>query len=332
MASILLAVLVPLAGMAVAASKVTLAPESMRGELARDILDRWQPHVEQTYGAQAFGWQDRMQATLRTADLGNLELAASAGSFEQMSAALLGGASAFDKAGPRPASLGQPGADLVYTPLNPCRIVDSRIVGGPIAADGTRGFIAYSATDFTAQGGDASNCGLPENVSALTVKITAVAPASNGYFTAYPSNVARPLASSLNYTQGMISSDESHVSLCRPSCVTEFSVYSFGASNVVIDVTGYFSEPEATALDCTVAQQTGNLDLLGGLQMRSVSCPAGYTATGGGCGGPLGIGISNSQPVVTAGQPSGWSCDLVGSLLSVVSYQVNATCCRVPGR
>ena len=94
----------------------------------------------------------------------------------------------------------------------------------------------------------------------------------------------------------------------------------------------YFTEPQATALDCTVAQQTGNLDLLSGLQTRSVSCPAGYSATGGGCGGPLGIGVSNSQPLVTSGQPTGWSCDLVGSLLSIISYQVNATCCRTAGR
>jgi hypothetical protein len=81
-----------------------------------------------------------------------------------------------------------------------------------------------------------------------------------------------------------------------------------------------------------VAQQTGNLALLSGLQPKTVSCPAGYTATGGGCGGPLGIGVSNSQPLMAAGVPTGWSCDLVGSLLSVISYQINATCCRTPGR
>jgi hypothetical protein len=100
----------------------------------------------------------------------------------------------------------------------------------------------------------------------------------------------------------------------------------------VLDVTGYYMEPEATALDCTVAQESGNLALLGGLQPKFVNCPAGYTATGGGCGGPLGIAVSNSEPNVVAGQPVGWKCDLVGSLLSVIGYQVNATCCRVPGR
>lgn len=164
------------------------------------------------------------------------------------------------------------------------------------------------------------------------MNVAAVNPLSNGYFTAYPSNETRPLASSLNYIAGVVTSSESTFRLCRPACPTQFSVYSLSQSEIVIDVNGYFAEPEATALDCTVAQQSGNLDLLSGLQARTVSCPAGYTATGGGCGGPLGIGVSNSHPVMVGGQPSGWSCDLVGSLLSILPYQVSATCCRIPGR
>ena len=278
-----------------------LAPEGMRAELSRDIVQRWEPYVRETYGDKAAGWGTRMLETTRGVDIANLELAESATSFRQMNAALLSGASAMQanqqaKLALAPASLGSPGSDLVYTPLIPCRIVDSRIVGGPIAAGTARSFKSYSATDFVSQGGDASNCGIPQNVSAISVKITSVRPAIDGYFTAYPYDQARPLASSLNYTQGLITSDETHIRLCRPACPSEFSVFSYGASDVVIDVTGYFVEPQATALDCTVAQQTGNLDLLSGLQARSVSCPAGYTATGGGCGGPLGISVSNSKP------------------------------------
>lgn len=76
----------------------------------------------------------------------------------------------------------------------------------------------------------------------------------------------------------------------------------------------------------TVVQQTGNLDLLGGLQPRSANCPAGYVAISGGGGGPLGIGISGSYPVLTDGVPTGWRIDFVGSLLSIISYQVTAVC------
>jgi hypothetical protein len=304
------------------------APESMRGELVSDILQQWSDHAGGRDRAASQAWEARMRPRLEGADIANLERAASEPSFDGMTAALQGAMS-----DPRiPAKLGDPPGDLVFTPLTPCRIVDTRVAGGPLANNGSRNFIAYSPTGFAAQGGDGSDCGLPADVAAIAVKITASHPVYNGYFTAYASNVSRPLASSLNYFAGVDTSNSEMISLCRPACASQFALYTFAQSDAVIDVVGYFTEPLAGALDCTVAQQTGNLDLLSGLQTRSVSCPAGYSATGGGCGGPLGIGVSNSQPLVTSGQPTGWSCDLVGSLLSIISYQVNATCCRTAGR
>lgn len=305
-----------------------LAPESMRGELAEGIVDAWSSEASKRYRVAPDAWAQSVRPALAKADIANLERAASAPNFETMSLSLMGGTQSPSTS----AKLGTAGSDLVYTPLTPCRIVDTRLVGGPIATNMMRSFVAYTATDFTAQGGDATNCNIPMNASAVTVKVTASNPLHNGYLTVFPSNEARPLASSLNYIANIDTSNESHFRLCRPSCPTQFSVYTLFQSNVVIDVNGYFMEPEATELDCTVAQQTGNLALLSGLQPKTVSCPAGYTATGGGCGGPLGIGVSNSQPLMAAGVPTGWSCDLVGSLLSVISYQVNATCCRTPGR
>jgi hypothetical protein len=289
-----------------------------------------------------------MRPVLENADIANLERAASAANFEQMSAALVGRLPE-----PRPAvaadvrgatgkqtvsaevatrAIGSIDRDLVYTPLAPCRLVDTRIVGGPIAAGGTRSYRAFTASDFTAQGGASSNCNIPPNISALTVKIASIQPSANGFFTAYPFNEPLPLASSLNYVQGLTLSNEAHIRLCRPACTNEFNVYSFAQSHLTIDVTGYYAEPAATALDCTVASQSGTLDLLGGLQTRSLDCPVGYTATGGGCGGVLGVSVSNSEPKLVGGVPVGWQCDLVGSLLSALSYEANAVCCRVPGR
>ena len=317
------------------ANTTGVAPEQMRKELAGELLQRWSPYVQKTYGTSASAWTRNMQGTLEQADISNLERAITAPSFDMMNAELMGRTVAVannTKLGVAPKALGSSGSDLVFTPLTPCRLLDTRIVGGPVAAAGTRSFLAYSATDFVAQGGAASNCGIPANASAISAKITADRPAADGYFTAYPYGEVQPLASSLNYTAGLILSNETHIRLCRPGCTNQFNVFSFKQAQLVVDVTGYFMEPEATALDCTVAQQSGTLALLGGLQPRFVNCPAGYTATGGGCGGPLGIAVSNSEPNVVGGQPIGWKCDLVGSLLSVISYQVNATCCRVPGR
>lgn len=315
------------ATMAVAARSASendgLAPQEMRGELSRMVLERWAEDGAKRVGMTPRDWVVLMTPTLEQADIGNLEKAASAATLDQMTSVLLSGT---------PKALGDIDADLVFTPTVSCRIVDTRIVGGPIPRNTSRPFVAHTATDFTAQGGSAGDCNLPANVSALLVRITAVNPYSYGFLTSYPSNEARPLASSLNFLRDAITSNSALLRLCRPSCANQFNLYANTQTDVVVDVEGYFSEPVATALDCTVAQDTGNLALLSGLQFRSVNCPVGYTATGGGCGGPLGIGVSSSKAVETAGRPTGWGCDLVGSLLSVISYEVNAVCCRVPGR
>lgn len=308
-----------------------LAPESMREELAENIVREWSGEASKRYGVPPRQWAETLVPTLRETDISNLEKAASSPDFDSMSLALVGSTSpgALRNFGTK---LGQAGSDLVYTPITPCRIVDTREAGGAMAATEIRSFKGYTATDFTSQGGAASTCNIPANISALAISVTSPLPSGPGYFTLYPFNEPMPLTTALNYNPGLILSAQSNTRLCRPSCPSQFNVYSHNQSHLVIDVEGYFAEPVATELECTVAQQTGNLDLLGGLQPRSVNCPAGYAATGGGCGGPLGIGVSNSQPVVVDGKTVGWRCDLVGSLLSVVSYQVNATCCRTPGR
>lgn len=312
-----------------------LAPEAMRGELAQGIVDAWSSEAERRYKMKSGGWAKAIKPTLDQADIANLERAASAATFEQMGAALVGrGTSKHLKSGISTHALAPLGTELVFTPITPCRIVDTRLVGGTIAGGMSRGFEAHTATDFTGQGGDATNCGIPADVAAVAINLAATNVPRFGNFVVYASDVPRPNASALNYQTGADSSNEVSVKLCRTGCPTQFTIYNNNTVgvNAVIDVTGYYTEAAAAELDCTVAQQTGNLDLLGGLQTRSVNCPTGYTATGGGCGGPLGIGVSNSQPVVSSGRPVGWSCDLVGSLLSIISYQVNATCCRTPGR
>src|SRR5438477_4386429 len=58
-------------------------------------------------------------------------------------------------------SLGDTTDDLVYTPVVPCRIVDTRSGGGGVFLPGNqRNWLAFSS-NFTSQGGSATNCGIP---------------------------------------------------------------------------------------------------------------------------------------------------------------------------
>src|SRR4051794_13925193 len=75
------------------------------------------------------------------------------GAFASMaSASSLNGTQSFTKAEVAPLFIADPLTDLVLTPLNPCRIIDTRSGGGPIAANTQRTFSATTSS-FTAQGG-----------------------------------------------------------------------------------------------------------------------------------------------------------------------------------
>ncbi len=76
---------------------------------------------------------------------------------------------------PVPGSLGQNFQDLVYTPVTPCRIVDTRIaVEGALAAGAARTFDVDSS-NLAEQRGRATGCGIPLAVAqAVTMTIVAV--------------------------------------------------------------------------------------------------------------------------------------------------------------
>lgn len=327
-------------GVAAFGSSVARPTEDQRDALIQEITSTWSGHANRLHGISESQWRANMLSTFETADIANLERAAEAESFESMNAALFGRTFEDDYAGREQESigilaLGATDRDLVFTPLEPCRILDTRVTSeGRLAARETRDYSGWTDGDFTDQGGHTGNCGIPANASALVMNIIAVGPETpSGHLTVYPSDAPqRPNASTVNFVAGSNVVNQAIIPLCRGTCASDFRVFAWNPIDVVIDVSGYFMEPEATALDCTVATDSGNLSLIGGLQTRSIQCPTGYTATGGGCGGPLGITISNSRPLITEGSPSGWQCDLVGSLLSIISYEVHSTCCRVPGR
>ena len=228
-----------------------------------DGVREWSAEAAKTYTMTSGEWTFRMRPTFAGTHIANLERAATAADLQSMNLALLGNSrtSANPVPGVTAAKLGTAGSDLVYTPMTSCRIVDTRVAGGPIATNGSRSFAAFTTTDFTLRDGDGTNCDLPANVFALMVKITASNPVGHGYFTVYPSNESKPPAASLNYVVNLDTCNESHFRLCRPGCANQFTVHSLLQSDVVIDVNGYFAEPEATALDCAVALQGGNLDL-----------------------------------------------------------------------
>lgn len=304
-----------------------------RRALIYKIVKEWGPYVKAIYGEDIGKWADRMVPTFRIADTSKLRAAAQANTFEGMTNALIGQRSPNTKALPggiAPKAFGSTVSDLAFTPLTSCILVDTRIVGGAMTQLTQRSFKA-SGSNFLAQGGSATNCGLPVNPAGLLVSVSAIAPTGSGYFTLWPFGESRPQASNISFFAGQNIQNDVVIRTSQ-NLSQDFWAFTSGASHLVVNVLGYYATPEATALDCNVAEENGVLGLLSGLQTKDVVCPAGYTATSGSCSGLLGISVSNEEHVMTGSQPTGYQCDFVGSLLTAFTYQVNATCCRLPGR
>lgn len=317
-----------------AAAQSPDADDAERARLARELVSRWAPHVDERYAIGARRWAEEMAPALADVPIQDLRAAARAGDFEAMNDALLGATQVLGEARePGLLQVGDADADLVYTPLLPCRILDTRLAGGAVAAGGTRQIQVRGAASFTAQGGAASDCGIGSvaGLAAIVVNVTVVTPANQGFLTVHPTNTPRPLAASVVYAPGALVSNEVVATLDNAQGANTLEVYSNASAHVVMDVTGYFAAPEATGLSC-VGTQSGAIAVANGTigNANSAACPTGYTITGGSCSAN-GVLVRLITSETSLGSRSHF-CAYFNE--SGASIQINARgiCCRIPGR
>lgn len=122
-----------------------------------------------------------------------------------------------------------------FTPRPPTRILDSRPGAGHVgfATLGTRG-----KGNLVVRGG---TTGVPGDANAVVLNLTATGPTGSGFITAYPTVAAPnapPLASSLNVVPGLTVANLVTVPIGDANSITLFN--SFGATDLVADVVGYF--------------------------------------------------------------------------------------------
>jgi hypothetical protein len=149
---------------------------------------------------------------------------------------------------PAPAALGDSAADLVYTPVAPCRIVDTRLSGGVLGAGGQRSFIVTGSSGFAGQGGNPAGCGVPSGpATAAVVNFVAAGPAGAGNLRAWAFGGAVPNASIVNYAAvgGLNIANAVVVPLCNQATTScgpfDITVQADGSgTQIVADVAGYF--------------------------------------------------------------------------------------------
>jgi hypothetical protein len=236
-----------------------------------------------------------------------------------------------------PPVLGDFRDDLVYTPINPCRIVDTRNAGGPIAANTTRSFEVDvpPGGNYVAQGGSNTDCGIPNDsvdaVTAIAATITVTQGTGFGFLTAWAVGFPQPFSSVINFSPGETIANTTIVPV-NPGPAVDINVFAGAAgTQVIIDVAGYFAAPIATPDDCTtVASASISIPNNNGFTALDAFCPTGRTVTGGGQDGPSipTPGFFTTSLPITGGWRT-WVNNQSGSSRDIQTF---VRCCRVPGR
>jgi hypothetical protein len=118
---------------------------------------------------------------------------------------------------------------LQFVPLQtPCRAVDTRLTGGPIAAG--------TSQNFNPAGGE---CNIPSQGSgpiAYALNVTVVPRGPLGYLTVWPTGEPQPVVSTLN-SDGIVKANAAIVAGGNGGLV---SIYASDTTDLVLDVSGYF--------------------------------------------------------------------------------------------
>ncbi len=181
------------------------------------------------------------------------------------------------------ASAGSGGLSLYN--LTPCRVLDTRNVAGAFT-----GVLPVNVT--------ASSCGAPSGAQAFVLNATVVPMAGLSYLTLWPLGESQPLASTLNASDAMITSNMAIV----PTTNGSIDAYATNPTNLVVDINGYFAPTPPPAADNLAVIIPGN----------SMSNPSGEVSGNPG-------GISCGWAIYGGSGDHGISCSATFSTTTVVT-------------
>lgn len=131
----------------------------------------------------------------------------------------------------RAASFGSAGS---LSPLDPCRLVDTRSGSG---LAGGSAIAASSTRDFTLTG----LCGVPADVTALSLNVTITQPRAAGSVDVFPAGLPTPPTAIVSFVAGQTRANNAIVSLGgTPSGTVTVRNASTGSVHVILDVNGFF--------------------------------------------------------------------------------------------
>jgi hypothetical protein len=278
-----------------------LAIDRNRTTVVDRVVEAWgEPLARSPAGITPAQLREMLDA-LRADHLMAASLAGSLEGLRDVLARSMAGAAPIVTGRGRGKAMGDLEADLTYTPVVPCRILDTRVVGGPLQVDVARVFVGYAA-NFAVQGGASSDCGVPSGVPVLALNVYAVNPTNTGFIKVWAFGTAEPAVSTVNSQVGITAIATGTLVPVDRLSGNRFLAKSPTVVDFVADVVGYFRSPGAAFGDIT-----------------SVSAGAGLA--GGGTSGDVTLAADTSylQRRVTG------SC-AAGSSIRIVSADGSVAC------
>lgn len=136
------------------------------------------------------------------------------------------------------------GTNLVYYPLTPCRVIETRIdyrspagpFGPPTMAKGETRRFRIPATPY---------CTVPPGATAYSATLTVVPPAPLPFMTLWPAGGSQPNVSSINSFVGRILANNVIVPASGDGSI---DVYAFDRTDFIVDINGYFAPDNGQGL------------------------------------------------------------------------------------
>lgn len=160
-----------------------------------------------------------------------------------------------------------------FVGITPCRLVDTRFSSGPFSGP------TYSTNETRTYDVAAGPCTEAAFAAAYSLSFTLVNynPAASGYVTAYPAGATRPNVSMVNFGSGV---PVANAVIVTSGAGGAISVYASAATDMIIDINGYFIGAAQTLPPAKVFQLTGSVSNGGVIVGRNSTSASGFYTTG----------------------------------------------------
>jgi hypothetical protein len=261
----------------------------------------------------------------------------------------MGADSALDRA----KTLGSASNDWVYTPITPCRLLDTRGSFSPQYAGGA--FAAGATRTYNVRGPANTGCAMPTRVRAVILQAIAITPPGAGDLEILKQGATFGNTVAMVFQANVFSSVSIVVPTNAVAAEDQISVQIRGTSaNLALDIVGYYAENQSSKLDCFYTAEATQVGLNNGsfATLATDRCDSSilslfsYRAVSVNCktqGSPYGsLGEHYTEVDSTPGAPplnlftSGERgvCHFINTsgTNSGNTYSASAKCCRIPGR